>query len=125
MIEKTVHDLLATITDNKYTIQPGILKTGVKYPAISYTVISSPTPERTSTRQAHSTKATTMQIDVWAKTYLEALNVSAAVLALDGVTTEDISLIEVDDVRPSFDNPSELHHRSIDLTITHAWEGQS
>lgn len=120
MIETTISSLIVDITNNQYSIQPGILRQGTKYPALTYTVLSKPTPERTSKRKAHTTKTTTMQIDVWAKSYLEAALIGGLVEGLDGRHLGNISLIEVDDVRPNFDNSSELHNRSIDLTITHS-----
>jgi|SRR5690554_2823522 len=120
MIELTIKTLIESATNSQYTVQPGVLKQGSKYPAITYTVLSQPAPERTSTRQSHTTKTTTMQIDIWSKSYMQAGQIAEMIKTIDGGHVGDVSLIEVDDVRPNFDNPSELHNRSIDLTITHS-----
>jgi hypothetical protein len=86
--------------------------------------VSNPQSERNSTGAQHSTKRSTFQIDVFARHYLFAKELSTDIAEhLDAYqgTHDDlvIQLIEVEDMRPGFANTTETHQHIIDIAITH------
>lgn len=128
MLEAIVTDLLlnampaevgAAVSDRVF---PGILPERCKYPAIRHQSISNPASERTSAGTQHTTKRSRYQIDVFARTYMQASEIAHQIgEQLDGYSaTHDqigISLISTDDVRPGYASASEKHHHIIELTL--------
>lgn len=104
-------------------IYPAILPERCKYPAIRHQSISNPASERTSAGNQHTTKRSRYQIDVFARSYLQAAEIAHAIgEQLDGYSaTHDqttIDLVSTDDIRPGYASASEKHHHIIELTLT-------
>lgn len=129
MLEAIITDLLINAMPPEVInavddrIFPGILPEGCRYPAIRHQSISNPASQRTSAGTQHTTRQSRYQIDVFAKTYLQASDIANAIgQQLDGYSaTHDqicIDLISTDDIRPGYASASEKHHHIIELTLT-------
>lgn len=129
MIEAIITDLLTSSAPAAVSnpvadrVFPGIIPHKCQYPAIRHQSINNPASQRNSAGTQHTTKRTTYQIDVFAKTYLQAKSIADAIAAyLDGYSaTHDaisIDLIEVTNVRPGYADGSEKHHHIVELTLT-------
>lgn len=105
-------------------IHPGVLPENCEYPAVVFTLISSPSAERRSDKTQHTTKRSLFQIDVWATTYLEAGQIAQSIEdAIDGysglIDGKHFKLVEVEDSRPGFDTTSEHHRRTLEIAVLH------
>tara|TARA_A100001015_G_scaffold219571_1_gene247036 strand:- start:934 stop:1338 length:405 start_codon:yes stop_codon:yes gene_type:complete len=129
MLEAIITDLLLNsmpaevINAIDDRVFPGIIPQKCRYPAIRHQSISNPASERTSAATQHTTKRSRYQIDVFAKSYMQASDLAHTIgEQLDGYSaTHDqigISLISTDDIRPGYASASEKHHHIIELTLT-------
>lgn len=105
-------------------VYPAVLPRDVSYPAIRYAAISLPSGERTSTGAQHTTKTAQFQLDVYAKTYLQAATIANALNShFDGVSGTHsgyvIQLVEVTNQRPSYESNLEIQSQMLELTITY------
>ncbi len=128
MIEAIITDLLLNSMPSSVAdaisdrVHPGILPQKCSYPAIRHQVISNPASERTSKAKQHSTKNSRYQIDIFARSYLEAATIATIIAdQLDGYSathdTTTIDLIEVVDTRPGYADKTETHHHIIELNL--------
>ncbi|MEY8205413.1 MAG: hypothetical protein RPR40_10095 [Bermanella sp.] len=126
LLQRLTTDAPAAITNVlSGRIRFGIIEKGCDYPVVRITSIRSPASQRTSKAKQHTTKSATFQLDVFAESYLSALQVAQNIANhLDGhqdhADNEEniaIQLIEVTDIKPGYGNGTETHQHSIDLTI--------
>ncbi|MDP2505385.1 DUF3168 domain-containing protein [Oceanobacter sp. 3_MG-2023] len=103
-------------------VHPGVLPERCRYPAIRLANISNPMAERRSDGTQHTTKTSTFQLDVYARTYLAAKQLADDIAELlDGYqATHDttvIQLIAVTNIRPGWESGTEHHNHTLDITI--------
>lgn len=130
IVEEVILALLTTLAPASISnaisgrINFGRIDHGSPIPALRVTGINSPASERISTGKQDTTKRSTYQIDVFAKTYLTAKSLADEIgNHLDSYqgTHENlvIQLIEVESISPGFGSTTEQHQHSIELAILH------
>lgn len=98
-------------------VYPQVMPQGAALPAIVLTVVSD-VPENTfDGTAADRLSARRLQVDCYAKSYLAAQNLAAAVdQALSSLQAHDLSA-ERDNARDLYDDPTEIYRVSMDFTV--------
>jgi hypothetical protein len=102
-------------------IFPNVIKQGTTMPAIRYTVVDD-VPWHTLADGYSRTRAR-VQVDAYAKKYLDAHALAAAVVGAVGVFTGPAVTAVLLSKRDGFEDETELHRVSMDFTMTMEVEG--
>ncbi|MDD2728174.1 DUF3168 domain-containing protein [Malikia sp.] len=113
-IQEQLYDLLSGHTDAGSRVFPQVAPEGTEKPYIVYQRVSSSSENTLDGRSGLVN--TRMQIDVFARTYAQALSVTSAIDGLmDAWEVQNISILSAD----SFEPDTRLHRVTSDYSIWH------